>query len=102
MQTNLAASVQELAAAHPLALAAASALLGASFWHRALGWIESTGVDRAVSWLKARQARAASALGIPPAQIAAAMRAEAAILARAAADMAPEQPASVPGGAPKA
>ncbi len=93
---NIIAQAQSVAAAHPLAVAAVSALLGAGFWHRALGWIESTGVDRAVAWLKARQARAASALGIPPAQIAAAMRVEAAILARAAADMAPEQPSTTP------
>ncbi len=80
--------IDQLIAAHPVASHVVAVLAGAVGWHGALTWVETTGVDRAVAWLKARQGRAAAALGVPPAQVQALLRAEAAAAARAADDLA--------------
>ena len=103
--TALAAQAHTLANAHPVVYGAVSALAGAVGWHQALAWLETNGVDKAVTWFKKRQRAAAKNLGFTDAQISAAEQKEAAetlkIAQRAAADLAaagatdePQKPAA--------
>ena len=100
MDINIVGPVTSFIASHPLASVAFSAMGGAALWHQALAWVETTGVDKAISWFKTRQMLAAKRLGFSDAQIAAMSSEEAKLAQRAAADLvspstSPE-PAAVP------
>lgn len=82
----LAQTYKTLVAAHPVGAQLLSAFIGAAGWHKALAWLETSGIDKIDSYFAAKQKFAAKRLGFSDAQIAEIEQGEAASLERAAQD----------------